>query len=146
MTRVALGQSRPGKGVGRIALERLLEETHAGLQPALVALVPLMAAAKVEVIGLEVDRRPAWHGRPGEAGPQGPHCVAGDLVLEREDVIALTVELLRPQVRAVGDLDQLHRDPQPFLGPAHRALQHFGNAQLAAQGGQIVAPRNPGTP
>src|SRR5262249_41394337 len=56
----------------------------------------------------------------------------GDLVLDGEDVRQLAVVRLRPEVVAVGDVDQLGADPQPVAGLADAALQDGADAELFA--------------
>ena len=72
------------------------------------------------------------------ADQRDPHLVddlGGDLGLDLEDVVDLAVEGLRPQLRVVGDADQLRRDADAVLavrgtGPAHGAFHHVVDAQV----------------
>ena len=47
-----------------------------------------------------------------------------DVILYREDVVERSVVGLRPQVVAVGNLHELHRDANAIAGLAHASLQH----------------------
>ena len=54
-----------------------------------------------------------------------------DLVLQREDVGQVAVVAVRPQMRAVGGVDELRGDAHPVAGAADRALQHRRHAEVA---------------
>ena len=53
-------------------------------------------------------------------------------VLEIEYIFKRTVEMIRPEMRAVFSIDELTRDANPRSGLAHAAFQHIANAEIAA--------------
>ena len=55
---------------------------------------------------------------------------AGDLVLQFENIIKLTIIALRPDEGAAVAVDQLRRHPDALPGLADVALQHIPYAQL----------------
>ena len=61
-----------------------------------------------------------------QRGAQLRHHRLCDVVLHREDVLQRPVVGLRPEVVAVRDLDELHRDPHPAARFAHAAFEHRG--------------------
>src|SRR5208282_5131870 len=54
----------------------------------------------------------------------------GDFVLDGEDIVDAAVVAFRPEVRAVGRVDQLRRDPDAGAGLANAALQNISHAKL----------------
>ena len=61
----------------------------------------------------------------------------GDLVLHREDVGEIAVELVRPEMRSTCRLDQLGGDAHPRAGLAHAALEQIRGAELLPDGAQV---------
>ncbi len=57
---------------------------------------------------------------------------AGDLALGFGEVSAIGLEPVRPDMRAVLTIDQLHVDLNLIAHPPHAALEHIANAQVAA--------------
>ena len=63
----------------------------------------------------------------------------GDLLLDFEDVLEVSIELPRPQVVPVRCLHELRRDTQPFASLAHAAFEHGLHVELAADVGHVGA-------
>ena len=61
-----------------------------------------------------------------------------DLFLQREDVAVLAVVLLGEDVMAVAHVDEMHADAQPVAVLAHAAAQDVLDAELLAEGAEIV--------
>ncbi len=55
----------------------------------------------------------------------------GDVVLQSEDVVEGSVEAVRPDLRFVGGIDQLGRDPDLLALPSHAALDDVADAELS---------------
>jgi hypothetical protein len=76
----------------------------------------------------------------GRSAGLGPHQFqvecnrdpAGDLVLQGEQIIRVTVEPLGPQMGVALGIKQLRADADPVTRPADASLQHIAHAQLAA--------------
>ncbi len=62
----------------------------------------------------------------------------GDLVLDSEHVGELAVVGLRPQVIAVGRVDELRGDADLIARLAHAALEHGGDVQLVRDVAHIL--------
>ena len=62
----------------------------------------------------------------------------GDFVLDLEDVLQVGVVLLRPQVIAVFDIDELGGDAQPAVGLLHAAFEDCVDGKLPADLADIV--------
>jgi ABC-type multidrug transport system fused ATPase/permease subunit len=60
-----------------------------------------------------------------------------DIVLHDEDVIQLTIVLLRPEVEPGGRIDELSRDAHAITRPADAAFQHSADVELAADLAQV---------
>ncbi len=96
------------------------------------ALVPGVAALEVEVVGVDVGRVPPGGGIADvakETSAEGAHDGAGDLLLNREDVLDLAIVGLGPEAPAVGGVGELHGDPEPLPHPADRTLEDDGHLQ-----------------
>src|SRR4029077_7538255 len=61
----------------------------------------------------------------------------GDFVLDGEYVVQLPIVSLRPEMVAVGHVDQLSRDADPPSGPPHAAFEYGADVQLVADGPKI---------
>ena len=57
-----------------------------------------------------------------------------DVVLDLEDIGQIAVVAVGPEMRAVGRVDELRRDPHAIAGAADRAFEHRAHAKLAADG------------
>ena len=55
-----------------------------------------------------------------------------DLVLDGEDIGKFPVIALRPEMIAVGDVDELRGDTDPSAGAPHASLEHGGDVELLA--------------
>src|SRR5262245_12280889 len=66
------------------------------------------------------------------------HYLARDLVLDRKDVIQVTV-VISPEVRAAGSVNQLRSDPDPIASPPDRALQDRPYPELAPDRAHVEA-------
>jgi len=96
----------------RVPGDRLLEVLHAEAEILLGAAVP-------EVPPLEPRLTPGLEQPDAERAADRPR----DLVLNREDIFRLAVEALRPEEKAVGDVDELGGDPETGARPAHAPLE-----------------------
>ena len=67
---------------------------------------------------------------PSLSTTQRAHDVAGNLVLDGEDVLELPVMAARPQAVAVGRADELGRDAQPVARLADAAFEHRPDTEL----------------
>src|SRR5262245_17318635 len=56
---------------------------------------------------------------------------AGQLILDREDVLELTVVALGPAMGAGYGIDELHGDANPITAAANAALQDVAHSELA---------------
>ena len=63
---------------------------------------------------------------------QGLSDTAGNLLLNIKEICHLTIELLRPQVAAVADINELGGDPQPIVCFPDTALENRFNIQIFA--------------
>jgi hypothetical protein len=61
----------------------------------------------------------------------------GDLVLDCEDVLELTIVPVAPQVKAGRGVDQLRRDPYLVANLANIALEHVANAAVTTDVGHV---------
>ena len=62
----------------------------------------------------------------------------GDLVLNCEDVDGLSVEPLRPELIAGGDVSELRGDSKPTAGRPHAALEHVADREGAGDSEKIT--------
>ena len=58
--------------------------------------------------------------------------VVGNLILDSKDILKLSIVAFRPQMIAVGNIDELRRHPQPVARFAYAAFQHSVDLQLAS--------------
>jgi hypothetical protein len=63
---------------------------------------------------------------------------ARNSLLQTEDIAQVAIVGFRPEVKAVGDLNQLHRDADLVTLRAHRALQDVGDAKSRADAAQLL--------
>ena len=68
---------------------------------------------------------------PLQLGRDRPDNARGDLILQIEDVLAIAIEMICPQMRAGRSIDQLRRDPHAVPGLANAAFNDVAHAQLA---------------
>ena len=102
----------------------------------LLVLPSLLAAAQVQIVGVEVDRALVGQtlllvrGQPDlERGDDLP----GQLILDGENVGEVTVEPVGPDVAAIGRVDELCGDAHAVARLAHAALQHVAHTQFTAR-------------
>ena len=103
------------------------------------------AGAQHHVVGVEIVGRLAQRllqrdllqARRQRAGDS-----AGDALLHGEDVAQLVVVLLGPQLRAVGGVAELHRDPHALAHAPHTAAHDVAGIQRPADLGerQLLVP------
>src|SRR5512140_324954 len=141
----AVGQTGMGQGVGGVELDRPRKELEGEFDVVAPVAVVKAPAPQVIVVSLDVARRDLGQGAlllRAERDPQGADDVAGDLLLDGEDVAELPVIGFGPEVEAAGGLDELDRDPEPVLGLPDAALENVvdaeGVADLAETGGRIL--------
>ena len=104
--------------------------------------VPEVTALQVPAIGLEVrGLRASLHGlRAGtEPGSHGLDNAGSNLVLHGEDIRGVTIEPLRPEVVAAGDLRELRGDSKAAARRAHAALEDVTDRQRVGNRLQVTA-------
>src|SRR6056297_4340660 len=69
-----------------------------------------------------------------DSRPENARHLAGDLVLYGEDIAGRPIKGIGPQVRLVGDANQLGDNSERASGPLYRALEHRPDAQLLSNG------------
>ena len=130
-----------------IDIDGFLEVTLAIDQSLAGHLVQFITSFQVEVVSLEILRAPPDQRLRGShlAGrmlrqPDPERCDHGlrDLILNREDVGHFAIEAFAPELVAVGDTDQLHRDSHAIPALAHAALQHRRHVQRLADLAHVV--------
>ena len=129
---VGVREARVGVRVARVPGERALE-----FGDRLRSLPPVEVITPLQVIVVGLDIAGSARGEAGFFGRQQPHFQgvgdrARDLVLDLEDVFHLAVVALRPEMVAVGHVDQLRADPDPLAGLAHAPFEHALNVERAA--------------
>ena len=62
-----------------------------------------------------------------------------DFVLDREHILQPLVVALAPALKAVADIHELDRDPQPIAHLAHAAVEHTADSQACPDGAEISA-------
>ena len=118
--------------IRRIQVEHLLEQGDGLSQLLAGALVPMMATFQVKVVriharGRLLDRR---QGALQELGAERNRDGAGELVLDGEDVVELSIVRLRPEVIAVRGIDELRHDSQLATLAADAPFQHRADGEL----------------
>ena len=63
--------------------------------------------------------------------------LAGDVVLDLEDIGQVAIVAVGPQVATGGRVDELRGDPHAIAGAADRAFEHRAHAKLAADGANV---------
>ena len=138
---VHVRQPDVGRGERGIQLDRLLEERYRRAEAGHRAPVPMVATLEVEIVGLDVAGRPV-HARRGDAlAYASEHRLdrgARDRLLQGEDIVEIVVVARRGEHAAIGDLDQLGRDPQPVSRLAHAAGEQGPNLELLADRAWIL--------
>ena len=95
----------------------------------------VIPAFQVVIVGADagVGAREQRRFRPaGQLQAESPNNVAGNLLLDREDVLHGPVEGFRPEIDAGCDIDQLRAHAQTRAGDAHTSRKHVGHLQLPA--------------
>ncbi len=119
---VGIRQPRQGFGVLGIERDRPLEaRDRLRQEPAALDLqraAPQQQLVGLEVLGAAARAAPVRLGVHRPAQPRGDG--VGDLVLHREHVGHLAVVALRPELVAVGGVDELRGDAQPRAGSGER--------------------------
>ena len=90
--------------------------------------------AQAQVIRVQVGRRlgpRTLHLGQPKLGFDGRDHIAGDAVLQLEEVVELPLEAVAPHMPASRGFDQLRADAQALPGLVKAALEHIANAQLA---------------
>ena len=135
---VGIRQTRVGEGVVRIEGDGLLEALDArseAVGPPTVAQKPALQIKLVRLHHVGVAANERWSrltGLPYELGAQMFDDLAGDLLLNREDVGHFAIVALSPDLESVTDIDQLDRDPHAIIAHPHAALQHRAHVQEVA--------------
>ncbi len=131
---VAIGRARVRQREVGIFGGRPPEHLQRELDALALGLVEVLATAKVMLVGLDVGRGHLAHGPPGaliHLHLQRLNDAPGNLRLDREHVLQLPIVLPRPQMVAVGHVDELSRDADPVAGLANAALQNRVDVELA---------------
>jgi hypothetical protein len=124
-----------GQGVFGVEIGRPGKELQRELDVVAPVAIEEAPALQVVIVGLDMARGDFGEGAPllgAEGDPQGPDDIAGDLLLDGEDVAELTVVGFRPEVVAAGGVDELDGDPQAVVGLADAALEDAVDAQPVA--------------
>src|SRR6185295_3745972 len=94
---------------------------------------PVVSSFQVCVVGAKVGRlTPERPGRRGKPGPESPSDGLRDLILYREDVRGLAVVALGPEVKPIGDLDQLRGDSDAVTRPANTSFENMPDVEPPA--------------
>ncbi len=118
---MAVREPRIGQSVPGVELDGLLKALDGQSHGRRRSLMPVVTSLQVQLIRLRVLRRSFYitaqpHLEPVRDRP-------GDLILYLEEVLHLTIVALRPQMEAVSNIDELHRDADPVGGTADAALE-----------------------
>ena len=129
----------PGRCEIRVDVGRLAKEIQG-----LPGITLLEFAREMPALEIQVVRRHAGlAGRRGGRAWVEVHAEGGDdgrryLVLDPEDIGQLAVEGIRPEVIAVGGVDQLCGDADPVAGLADTSLQQRTHVQRVADGPDVL--------
>jgi len=148
--RVRAPQLGPRQRETGVAFQRLLQVRDPLRHVLARGPVDEMAGEQMQSVRLGIGRAAARRARHRDRGivavaaaeqraTQLLHDRLSDVVLHREDVVQRAVVGLRPQRRALGDVDELHRDPHAVAGLAHAAVEHGRHVQLARDLRDVVA-------
>ena len=130
---VGIGQRGAGRREMGVGLQGLGEQADRRLQLLRRAPPPVQAALAVLLEGHQaVGAAGPPRRQPVEGLDQRVRDLAGDLVLDREHVVHLTVEILRPDVEAVIHADQLRGQADAISVGAHASFQHRAHVQQLA--------------
>ena len=143
--RIAIGDARVRARVFRIDLDRLVEHLLRVLQRLATELVKVLPAAQVELVSLDVNRaRATLLDRPllvlAQNYSQRLHDRLRDIILNREDILQLTVVALGPQVISISDVHQLRGDAELVPHLPYTALEHRRHLELAPDVADVFAP------
>ena len=128
-----IGKSRPCHGIVRIEFECLFEMSRRLLEVFFPPAIPEVAALQDGVVGLDVrvcGAAGAALADPEQRDLQRRRHRLCNVILHREDVGQLAVVGVRPEVKAVSNLDQLCRDPHAVALFAHAAFENRARVQL----------------
>jgi hypothetical protein len=128
-----LGEERVGGRELRIKRDRPLK-ARAGLCAPLPRPPPKpLPRLQEQIVGLEVLSVAAGDARALARAQMDLQCGddgTRDLVLEGEDVLEVTIEALRPKVKAGGRVDQLRINPDPSRDTPDAAFEHIAYLQV----------------
>src|SRR4029078_8300922 len=116
-----IAPSRRGKrrGIIRLKRERFRQQLERLIDVVWHAGMSIRIGAQIEAIGVEIFHAlalGALYLYPAQSRLDGADHAHRDLVLEFEDVVALTIVALGPDVRAGGRIDQLADNADPVAG------------------------------
>ena len=136
-----VGDAGPGQRIAGVELDCRPKQVEPG-RDARSPPIDQRAALQIELIRLDIRRR--LFDQPivfatGEGHPQSLGDRLRNLILHVEDVFQLTVVPLRPQLKAIGHVAQLHGDAHAIPGSPHAAFEHRRHVQLLADGPKVVA-------
>ena len=125
---VAVSEPRIGQRVPGVELDGILKALNGQTHGCRRSLMPVVTSLEVQLIRLRVLRR-SFH---ATAQPHlEPVCNRpGDLILYLEEVLHLTIVALRPQMEAVSDINELHRDADPVGGTPDATLEDVRHIEL----------------
>src|SRR6266404_5321930 len=69
---------------------------------------------------------------PKQFGAERPREPASDLALRLDQIAAVSVEVVGPDMRSRFRLDKLHVDLDPVAKPPHAAFEHIADPEVAA--------------
>src|SRR6476620_10539843 len=87
-------------------------------------LVSIEALGRLALDALDLCLLQSWGDRSTD--------LAGDLILQIEDVLCLPLESIRPQMDLCQNINQLCRDANPIAGLAHASFEYVLNPSLLA--------------
>ena len=99
-------------------------------------------AAEVIVVGVHIDGVQSLHRQLLAFAQNHAQCLDDrlrDVLLNGEDISHLAIVLLRPEVIAVGDVDQLRGDANLVADLAYTALENRRDLELAADLADVFA-------
>jgi hypothetical protein len=136
---VGLRQAHPCACVGGVEPQGPLVIGDGLLQALTVPTSGEVSPLQEEAVGLGVPGgRERGRAASQQRHLQGPRHRACDLVLDPEDVVQLAIIGLRPQVKAIGRIDQVCRDPDPVACLPHAALEERCDLKSPADRAQVL--------